>query len=156
MQKMYLFFNPSQGLFADLGESLREVMGLNSGISRQLAGLLENSLMGGASVSVVGHSQGALILQGALTQLGDNGFDFAGRLSVSAFGPAANRASFQDAAFRVGAPVSGFLVNRADFVATVIGRNAPGLGSVLYSTASFPMLFGYGSPHSSCAYFGGC
>jgi len=61
------------------------------------------------------------------------------------------------AARAIGANVGFFKINDGDLVATIIGRNASGLGAVFKSLYNSPTLFMScaSSKHSSCAYFPG-
>lgn len=121
------------------------------------AGDLRTITMNSESIIAWGHSQGTLILQGAMDILAADGFQIPGSMVVNGFGAAANLAGITASANRIGAVVGDFLVNQNDPVATIVGRNASSMSSILRSIGASPRLFMgcESSTHSRCAYFPG-
>ena len=153
-QSFYLFFNPTNMFVVDLIESGGDRLRIPSGLARQLAAALGDSLLGGAHVEVVGHSHGSLVLQNAMFVLA--GLNYGGSLVASAFGPAANESTFTAGARGMGGTVGYFFPRSDDPVAMWVGMNATGVSDLFKSLLMLPSVM-YGScatsTHSSCAYF---
>jgi PE-PPE domain len=152
-QAFTLLYNPSVGLIADLAESRLDVFGWGSAAAQQLADMLQAPLRSGVAMTLVGHSQGAAIVNMALSRLAAAGTQ-ANRLTVCAFGAPIPRKSFVDNVARVNATLGYFKVNDFDAVATIIGRNAIGPISIVGSIVRAPLLFTKTfSAHGSYNYF---
>jgi PE-PPE domain len=152
-QAFTLLYNPSVSLIADLAESRLDVFGWGSAAAQQLADMLQAPLRSGAAMTLVGHSQGAAIVNMALSRLAAAGTE-ANRLTVCAFGAPIPRRSFADNIASVNATLGYFKVNDFDAVATIIGRNAIGPISVVGSIVRVPLLFTKTfSAHGSYNYF---
>jgi hypothetical protein len=152
-QAFTLLYNPSDGLLADLAKSRIDLCGWGSAAAQQLADMLQAPLRNGATVTLVGHSQGAAMVSMGLSRLAATGVN-ASRLTVCAFGAPVPRRLFADNVARVNATLGYFKVNDFDAVATLIGRNAIGPLSVFGSIVGVPLLFTKTfSAHGSYNYF---
>lgn len=68
-QQVDLLYNPTHGLIADAAESLENITGVDTAISRQVQGRLRATLDSGEKVRIFAHSQGAAITGDALHKL---------------------------------------------------------------------------------------
>lgn len=148
-----LVYNPSQGLFADLREASQDVLGAGSAAGHCLSSWLREALTQGAEIMLVGYSQGAAIVNTAVSLLRDLPEE-AARLIVCAFGAPISSTRFHANAHAIGATVGYFKVNHFDPIATVVGRNARGVKSFIGSVVRAPLLFTPShSAHASDRYF---
>ncbi len=142
-QSFTLFHNPSNGIFADLTESLLGKVTGTSSLSRQLAGVIKNSGLGITGTgSLVAHSQGGIIVTNALNHLASQGTNNAINLSVGFNGAAIHQSAARSAVNRVGGTLSAFNAHNFDLVPNVIGGNAitnpfKFVGSILASPTLF-------------------
>lgn len=101
-----LVYNPTHGLIADAAESLMNITGVDTKISKDLQGRLRKTLDAGEKVRVFAHSQGAAITGDALHDIaaaykkaGKSEADIAkimSRVEVISFGGFADKDSYPD------------------------------------------------------------
>ena len=149
IDSFYLIYNPSQSFIADLAQSGQDVLFSGSAASRQLGELLRGPLENGATITLVGHSQGAAMVLNSAKYLQELGVSTS-RLTISAFGAPVSESTFRGLGINVGY----FKVTPYDAVTNIVGRNAKSAGSFFGSLAHVPYLFtNTASPHGAYNYF---
>ncbi|MBP6882460.1 MAG: VCBS repeat-containing protein [Candidatus Levybacteria bacterium] len=136
-------YNPTHGFAVDLIESAYDKFGFCGSVCQYTARVLKSIDQRGVMMSLTSHSQGTLILTGALHHLNDSGTYLNNIHSLEFLGPAAGYWDARSLAIANNVPLDHFAhwSNFVDFVGNGIGANSANPLRILGSVAAIPSLF---------------
>ena len=136
-KEFFLFHNPTHGFIADTVESTLGKLNKTSGLSRQLAGILEQHSQ--SITSLTAHSQGSIIVSNALRQVTANSLTV--NTVVNFNGAAVSPKVLSQTASSAGATKGIYQAHFFDPVPNLFGQGTANPFRIIGSFLAFPFLF---------------
>ena len=136
-KEFFLFHNPTHGFIADTVESTLGKVTKTSGLSRQLAGLLEQHSQSIAGLTA--HSQGSIIVSNALRQVTANSLTV--NTVVNFNGAAVSPRVLSQTSSSAGATKGVYQAHFFDAVPNLFGQGTANPFRIIGSILAFPFLF---------------